>query len=358
VSADITDVLLGEVDRDQALELVARRAMETAGADLAMVLLRDEATPDGLVVGVAVAAGGEPELAGVHLTLADDVLAAVITERQHAFVEDLGRATDWPVQVETGPAVLVPLATADTVHGALVVATRRGSLGAYTPTEIGLVESFAGQAALAMDRARAQRDRALLAVLEDRDRIARDLHDLAIQRLFATGLQLQSIIGLAVRPEVVERLNQAVEGIDATIRDIRDSIFELRTTSDRDLRAEIRAVAEEARGALGFSPAVTISGPVQHTVPDQVRPHLLAVLREALANVARHANASAVSVTAAVIDGTVQLTVTDDGCGVGDATPGGGLRNMGERAATLGGTFEVAARDNGGTVLRWQVPLS
>jgi len=207
VSADITDVLLGEVDRDQALELVARRAMETAGADLAMVLLRDEATPDGLVVGVAVAAGGEPELAGVHLTLADDVLAAVITERQHAFVEDLGRATDWPVQVETGPAVLVPLATADTVHGALVVATRRGSLGAYTPTEIGLVESFAGQAALAMDRARAQRDRALLAVLEDRDRIARDLHDLAIQRLFATGLQLQSIIGLAVRPEVVERLN-------------------------------------------------------------------------------------------------------------------------------------------------------
>ena len=82
------------------------------------------------------------------------------------------------------------------------------------------------------------------------------------------------------------------------------------------------------------------------------------MLREALANVARHANASAVSVTAAVIDGTVQLTVTDDGCGVGDATPGGGLRNMGERAATLGGTFEVAARDNGGTVLRWQVPLS
>lgn len=358
VSAEITEVLLGEVDQARALELVAQRAKETAGADVAMVLLRDERSPDQLVIEVAVADHAPSPLAGTRVTMTDDVLAAVITERQHAVVEDIGKVTEWPVPVESGPAVLVPLATAEMVHGALAVATRRGSPTAYTPTEIGLVEAFAGQAALAMERARAQRDRSMLAVLEDRDRIARDLHDLAIQRLFATGLHLQNVIRLAARPEVVDRLNQAIDDIDATIRDIRTSIFELRTSTGPDLRAEIRAVAEESRRPLGFAPRVSIDGPVQHAVPDPVRPHILAVLREALANVARHAQASAASVDVVLIEDTLELTVTDNGRGLGSGPPGSGLRNMAERADRLGGSFQAESLERGGTEIRWRVPLS
>ncbi|HEX2418011.1 MAG TPA: GAF domain-containing protein [Micromonosporaceae bacterium] len=358
VSAEITEVLLGEVDQAQALELVAQRARETAGADLAMVLLRDERSLEHLVIEVAVADVDTSPLAGTRVTMNDDVLAAVITERQHAVVEDIGKVTEWPVPVESGPAVLVPLATAEGVHGVLAVATRRGSPTAYTPTEIGLVEAFAGQAALALERARAQRDRSMLAVLEDRDRIARDLHDLAIQRLFATGLHLQNVIRLAARPEVVDRLNQAIDDIDATIRDIRTSIFELRTSTGPDLRAEIRGVAEEARRPLGFAPRVTIDGPVQHAVPDQVRPHILAVLREALANIARHAGATSATVDVSLVDDALELTVTDNGRGLGSGPPGSGLRNMAERAAQLGGSFEVRSLEHGGTQVRWRIPLS
>ncbi|MGH3736070.1 MAG: sensor histidine kinase [Micromonosporaceae bacterium] len=356
VSAEITDLLLGEVDQAEALRLVARRAHETAGVDLALILLREDAAPDELVVEVAVS-DAVAALEGTRVRLGDDPLTSVLSERQPAIVEDLGKITDWPVSMESGPGVVVPLATADTVYGVLAVAARRGGPATYTPTEIGLVEAFAGQAALAMERARAQRDRSMLAVLEDRDRIARDLHDLVIQRLFATGLQLQSTIPLAARTEVVKKLNQAVEDIDSTIRDIRTSIFQLRAAAERDLRHELRMVASEAGTALGFAPAVQLSGPLHSAVPDKVRPELLAVLREALSNAARHANARSVTATVEITDGSVRLTVTDDGRGLGDAEPRGGLRNMAERAARLGGECEVATGTDGGTVVRWQAPL-
>ncbi len=357
VAAEITDVLLGEVDRTQALELVALRAQQSAAANLAIVLLRDEVAPDRLRLEVAVSQDGPIQLTGQYVTMADDLLEAVVTERHHALVDDLGKVTQWPIRVESGPAVLVPLATAETVYGVLAVATRLGSSAAYTPTEISLVEAFAGQAALALERARAQSDRSLLAVLEDRDRIARDLHDLVIQRLFATGLQLQSAIRRTDKVEVVDRLNDAVDAIDATIRDIRASIFELRAPAGQDLRAELREVVREAQGALGFAPRVTIAGPVDSTVPDKVRPDLLAVLREALTNVARHAHALQASVTITVIDHALELTVADQGIGLRDAPPGGGLRNMRERAERHGGDFQVGTGDDGGTLLRWQIPL-
>ena len=356
VSAEITDVLLGQVDRKPALELVARRARETAGADLAIVLLRDEQAPERLTIEVAISENG-PDLAGKHVTMANDLLEAVVTERQHALTENLGKITDWPVPVTSGPAVVVPLATAETVYGALAVATTRGSLAAYTPTEISLVEAFAGQAALAMERSRAQQDRAMLAVLEDRDRIARDLHDVVIQRLFATGLQLQSAIRRSPNAGVAERINKAVDDLDATIRDIRASIFELRTTAQRHLRTELRAEVEAASSALGFSPKMTVIGPVESAVPDSLRPELLAVLREALANIARHADADTATVTLSVVENNLELVVADDGRGLGEAQPRGGLRNLDERATRRGGSFEVSPGEGGGAELRWQVPL-
>jgi signal transduction histidine kinase len=209
-----------------------------------------------------------------------------------------------------------------------------------------------------MARARSQRDRALLAVLEDRDRIARDLHDLVIQRLFATGLRLQSAIRRTTKREVVERLNDAVDDIDTTIREIRASIFELQGGAKRDFRAELRAVVEDALNPLGFRPTVTIAGPVQHAVPEEVRPDILAVLREALSNVARHAKASQTAVSVSVVDGTLELCVSDNGTGFGEEQPRGGLLNMRDRAHRHGGSFEVSAAPDGGTVLRWRIPLA
>src|SRR5690606_4071212 len=225
--------------------------------------------------------------------------------------EDLDKVTAWPTPTATGAAVIVPMAVGGHVLGALVVAHAAGSPQTFTDADIGLVESFAGQAALALERARAQEERELLAVLGDRERIARDLHDVVIQRLFAVGLQLQAAGRLSVRPDVAERINTAVDEIDATIRDIRGAIFELRSPAPADLRTQIRDLVDEMADNLGFRPRLRLDGPVDSAVTDALRPDLLAVLREALSNVVKHARASAVDVAVTASAGTLSVTVTD-----------------------------------------------
>jgi len=354
-AAEITGVLLGEVDRSSALELVASRAREVAEADLALMLIYDE--PDDALT-VEVADGNAPAgMLGAVVRGARSEFETVLAERHIAVVEDLGKATDWPVPLETGTALLVPLAASGETLGALVVAYRRGSVAFAEDPDVALVETFAGQAALALERARAQDERELLAVLGDRERIARDLHDVVIQRLFAAGMQLQGAARHAVRPEIRERIDSVVDDLDTTIRDIRGAIFELRTPAHGQLRGEIRSVVDEAGAALGFRPRLTLDGPVDSAVPEAVRPALLAVLREALSNVARHAQASGVAVVASVGNGRFTLTVTDDGVGIGEVTRPSGLANMRARAAELGGDFTVGPAEPRGTVVAWTVPL-
>src|SRR5262249_31932639 len=159
--------------------------------------------------------------------------------------------------------------------------------------------------------------RELLVVLEDRERIARDLHDVVIQRLFATGLHLQSAARLAVRPEGGERIGSAVDDLDTTIRDIRSAIFQLRRPANARLRTDIRATVDAAAASLGFRPALILDGPVDSAVPDEVRPDLLAVLREALSNAVRHAHAHTVDISVSIVDSRLALTVADDGVGIG-----------------------------------------
>jgi len=355
-AAEITDVLLGEVDQTAALDLVARRAREVAEGDLAMVLL---ASPGQNELVVEVAAGEKVHnLVGTRLPLRDDALGKVVTERRQLIVDDVGKITSWPQAMPDGPAILVPLATVEEAHGVLLVTTPRKSMSLGFPADASMVATFAGQAALALERARAQAVQASLAVMEDRGRIASDLHDLVIQRLFATGLRLQNALNITSDPRVAELINNTVDELDATIRDIRASIFELRSVSDGNLRAEIRTVVDSARNTLGFTPQLTISGPVEQAVPSSVRPQLLAVLREALSNVARHAQATQTEVRVEVIDDALVLTVADNGRGTQGAAPRGGLRTMGERAARLGGVFEVGPGPQGGTVIRWCVPLT
>ncbi|WP_117667005.1 GAF domain-containing protein [Micromonospora sp. MW-13] len=354
-AAEITSVLLGEVRRTDALTLVARRAREVAEAELAMVLLYDEDADQFTVEVVDGADEQGRELVGAVLPADETSFAGAVTRRRHELVENLAETAPWPAPVTAGPAVVSPLAAADTLHGVLVIAYGPDRGGA-TDDDVALLGSFAGQAALAMERARGQEERELLVVLEDRERIARDLHDVVIQRLFATGLQLQSG-AMNARPEVAKRINAAVDELDATIRDIRRTIFELRTPMSAALRTEIREAVDVAAGSLGFRPTLELTGPIDSAVPEPIRPDLTAVLREALSNAVRHAEASRVSVAVRVDGGWVTVTVTDDGRGCDPAAARGGLVNLRERAERHAGDFEVRPATPHGTQLRWSVPL-
>ncbi len=355
-TAEITTVLLGEVRRTDALALVARRAREVAEAELTLVLLYDS---DADQFSVEVVDGADEQahaLVGAVLPAADTSFGAAAAEGRHDQVDDLAHAAPWPALLHTGPAMISPLTTAESLHGVLIVAHRPERGGGASEEDLTLLGSFAGQAALAMERARGQEEREQLVVLEDRERIARDLHDVVIQRLFATGLQLQSAAPMA-RPEMAKRINAAVDDLDATIRDIRRTIFELRTPMTSELRTEIRTAIEAAAEPLGFKPHLELTGPVDSAVPDAIRPDLTAVLREALSNVVRHARCTRVDVVVRVDAGQVTVTVTDDGVGCDPGAARGGLVNLRERASRLDGTFTIAPAEPHGTEVRWAVPL-
>ncbi len=356
-TTEITAVLLGEVRRTEALRLVARRAREVAEAALVLLLLyEDESGLLTVEVGDGEDDGAVAALVGVALPAEETGFADAVTAAGHLVLEDLGTAAQWPVPISTGSTSVTPLTASGTLHGVLVVAHRVGQ--ASQDDDIAFLRTFAGQAALALERARTQDEREQLVVLEDRERIARDLHDVVIQRLFATGLQLQTAAMLAGRPEVASRINAAIDDLDSTIRDIRAAIFELRTPTSAALGTDVRELVDSAAAGLGFRPAVELTGPLDSAVPDDVRPDLLAVLREALSNVVHHAHASTVHIGVHLTDtGRLRVTVRDDGIGPRRAALRGGLANMRERAARHGGEFAVRHGTDRGTVLEWSVPL-
>ena len=356
-AAEITAVLLGKVHRTEALRLIARRAREVADADLVLVLLYDETAGQFTVAAVDGPENVTAGLVGAVLTAADTTFLDTVTTPQRMLLDDLAAAAPWPVPIPAGPAMVAPLGRSEVLHGVLIVGHAAGH-DARGDDDVALLSSFADQAALALERARAQEEREMLVVLEDRERIARDLHDVVIQRLFATGMELQSTVPHTTRPEVAKRINNAVDALDATIHDIRRSIFELRTPLGVSLRTELRDTVEAAAGVLGFRPVLDTSGPVDSAVPDDIVPEILAVVREALANVARHAKASAVRVSVRAADGQVTVVVQDDGVGADPALARGGLLNLRDRARDLGGTFEVRPGESAGTVIDWRVPLT
>ena len=199
-----------------------------------------------------------------------------------------------------------------------------------------------------------------LALVDDRERIARDLHDTVIQRLFAVGLSLQGALMHLKDPQAIQRIETAVDEIDGTIRDIRTAIFSLqaRRVATASLRDEVLATAREAGRALGFEPHVSFAGAVDAATPDDVRAELVPALREALSNVVKHAHATSVSVRVEVDDRQVTLAVADDGVGITEQVHGGrGIGNMTERAAAVHGSCTICSPDNGGTEVEWRAPI-
>ena len=199
-----------------------------------------------------------------------------------------------------------------------------------------------------------------LALVDDRERIARDLHDTVIQRLFAVGLSLQGALIHVNDENTATRVETAIDEIDGTIRDIRTAIFSLhaRRLATTTLRDDVLSTAREAARALGFDPRVTFSGPVDAATPRSIREQLVPTLREALSNTVRHAQASSASVEIAIEGDQIVLRVIDNGVGLDDDTHGGrGIGNMTERAVAIGGRCEIRSGAEAGTVVEWSAPL-
>ncbi|MCC3769928.1 GAF domain-containing protein, partial [Streptomyces sp. UNOC14_S4] len=343
-SVAVTTALLSASDAEDALSVVAEQARRLADSAAGIVLLPDG---EGGLEMVAVSADEPGGLLGTVMPPDSPVVSRLLAG-EPVFVDD--SATDPRMVTEVsqrfGPSMLLPLKSGDRVLGTLTTPRARGARR-FTDTERTLATQFAAQAALALVLAEAQRDRERLAVYEDRDRIARDLHDLVIQRLFATGLMLESAQRNAVVPDVQERIGQAVDQLDVTIQEIRTAIFALQQSpaeAPAGLRTRVLRELGTAAVPLGFQPSANFVGPVDATVGELTGKNLVAALREALSNAFRHARASRIEVvvdaTAELPDGrpAVRLTVADDGVGIPEGGRRSGLRNLAKRAESLGGS--------------------
>ncbi|MEV5972111.1 GAF domain-containing protein [Streptomyces sp. NPDC051921] len=365
-SVAVTTALLSGGDADDALTVVAEQARRLADSAAGIVLLPAE--EGGLEI-VAVSSAHASTSLGVVIPPESPVVE-LLTEGEAVFVADA--STDprmlTSLSARYGPAMLLPLQSGGRVLGALATPRARGARQ-FTEAERTLATQFASQAALALMMAEAQRDRERLAVFEDRDRIARDLHDLVIQRLFATGMMLESAQRKSIVPAVREGVGKAVDELDVTIQEIRTAIFALQqgpTEAPSGLRTRVLREINMAAVPLGFKPAHRFVGAVDATVGDLTGKNLIAALREALSNAFRHAEATRIEVvvdsTVSLPDGTqgVRLSVADDGIGLPESGRRSGLRNLARRAESLGGASWCGpgiGEDASGTTVIWEAPL-
>lgn len=367
-STEITRQLLSN-EGEEPLQVIARRLQQIADADAVNVVLP---TPDEqrLMIEVATGAGAD-QLTALSYPMDNTVSALVLGTGQPVLIGDIAAEHEYTAHlsevVPVGPLMVLPLVGTQRVRGALLVGRLQGR-PRFTAADLEMATTFANHAAVALELADARADQERVALLEDRDRIARDLHDHVIQRLFGAGLTVESVASGLRGDDRADRLSQVVEDIDQTIRRIRTSIFQLRGPLGPHTgaaRTRLLAVASELAPLLGFPPVVTYAGPVDAVIPDVVLDDLVAVMREGLTNVARHAQAGQVTVDVTAAEGTLAIELTDDGVGMGLTQRRSGLANLQHRAEQHGGALVVTSpvpglgRDEaGGTRLRWTIPLS
>lgn len=346
-------------EEESALQILIERMMDLASADVVCVLF---AVPDRqqLVVDRAIGLGAT-ELEDMTFPLEGSTVQAVIlrgepriVDRTHGFMS--GGFLD---RTHMGEAILVPFDITPLQRGVMVVA-RNSDRAGFRDRDVEMASSFADQVTLAVQRADARTNQQHVEILEDRSRIARDLHDHVIQRLFGAGLSLQAVASGLGPGEPSRKIMEQIGSIDDTIAQIRESIFALKSDSQRrtgGLRSRCREVIDRVADQLPGSPKVRFLGPVDLMTDPEITDDAVAVVTEALANIIRHAEADTVTMTVAAANGQLAIDVIDDGTGFDGQTLQSGLGNLRDRAVQRGGTFVAAGAKPQGTHLTWSIPL-
>ena len=367
-SAEITTELLSGTDPGEVLARITSQARELSDADLAILALPDDT---GRLLLVTYADGDEEQaVRGLALPVSQSLSGEVLSSGGSVIsadfaADDRAAAGARAAMSHIGPAVVFPLGARGGARGVLTIGRRHGRAH-FATAEASFAASFAAQAGVALELAASRAEAERLSVYQDRDRIARDLHDLVIQRLYATGMSLQGTMPMISRPEVADRITRAVDAMDETIKEIRGAIFALQARDVEvkpDPRSDIVAVVEEMTEMLGFAPSLRLGPGLRTLNSEELTGQALIVLREGLSNVARHAGATRADVTVDVgSDGFLVVTVTDNGTGMPTGSSRrSGLRNLADRATELGGELRLSpaepASQRPGTRLEWRVPV-
>lgn len=354
---DVSGLLLGS-DLDYTaggLDPIAARALQESDSRLALI-----AAPAASGTGYVVAgAAGEQakDFAGKVLELGAPELADVLAGGEPVMVEPSAGVLQDFDGGSLGPVLAVALSTQGAHHGLLLLARKPESLR-YTRTDIEMGAVFGSHVALALELARVHRLREELLVFTDRDRIARDLHDLVIQRLFAAGLSVQSLTRYTKDELATERIRNITGELDEAIRSLRDTIYSLRSSSGETelLSGRIRRVTRSSAKSMPFTPRLTLTGPVDAVTPEKAD-NVVAVVSEGLSNAIRHSGADAISVSVAVIKGQVTVVITDNGSGFDENQERNGLANLEDRARMLDGHCTITTAPEAGTSVEWSVPV-
>ena len=358
-SAEVTTALLSATEPEEVLQLVATRARSLVDADFAAIVLP---LGDSLVIEVADGEAAE-RVVGKRIDSQASLIGDAFRGGTTIAIDDIHQSPHWPKNSDAlddfGPLIIVPLVGGGARHGVLWVGNLIGGRR-FRDAQQAMLEAFADQAALGLELASKRRESEQLSLFRDRDRIARDLHDTVIQRLFATGMQLESSMRYITGSEASDRVQGAVGDLDKTIKEIRSTIYALQRsdrTPSSSLRARIVELIEELTPTLQFTPSLRLEGLVDTRVTKEVADNLVPVVREALSNTARHAKAQHADVSVVVDESWVTVTVADDGIGLPDISRRSGLANLDARAHSLGGTFVAHSAPEGGAELIWRVPL-
>jgi signal transduction histidine kinase len=350
-------VLAGD---EAALRLVARSVHALADSDLTTVVLPVD---EELLVAVAEgqdSAGFQDARYAASGTLSEYVLRTgkpvrLVDAEDTASVED--RTIYLSGQVRVGPVMVLPLLGREEVRGTLV-AMRSPGRRPYTEVDAEMATTFANHAAIALELAEARRDQQRVLLLEDRARIARDLHDHVIQQVFAAGLVVQATASSVTDPTAVKALQEVVDHLDDAIKQIRVSIFQLEPPVPGGLRAAVMDVILELQPVLGFAPRADLDGPLDSVATADLVRDVTAVVREGLSNVARHSSATKAQLSVFATTKRLTVTISDDGTGIVEASRRSGLENMRRRAENRNGSMAIAeVPDLGGTTVVWTVPI-
>jgi len=362
--ADMARYLLRSFDdeSENGLDLVAQRALRESGAALAVIGLP---TDEEDTVFCAAAAGvGASALVGRSVVVRASALSQVRGTGESTALPDLplvigpadfAEGSGWPA---LGPTLVVALGSPGEGQGVLVLSRPAGS-GGFSPTDVEMSAVFGSYVALGLELAKVRRMREQQAVFGDRDRIARDLHDLVIQRIFAAGLSMESLRRFTDDPVALERISAVTVELDKTIRELRDTIYSLRGMPQDagTLSSRILKVIGDGANGLPFAPNIRLSGPIDADLGETLSENLLAVISEGISNVARHSGATSIEVSVDAARGRVKLVIADNGRGFKDPVRRSGLENLRQRARICGGRFDVKSVPGDGTRLLWSAPV-